>query len=906
MKQTRISPDLKISLLYVLLGGAWILLSDSLLAALIPDPAALTRLQTYKGWMFVAISALVIYLLLRQEERLRAETEDRYRLIVETAQEGIWVIDAESRTTFVNRKLAEMLGYTVEEMSGAPLFSFMDEQGQGIASANLERRRQGIKEQHDFKFRRKDGSDLWAILETNPITGRDGQYVGALAMMTDITGRKQAEQEVIATRDRLQRVLDGINDGFVTFDPQLNYTYVNPRAGEMLGRKPEELIGKNYWEEYPEAKGTPFANAYQKALETQEPLVIEDHYLPWDRWFENRIHPSQDGLSVFFTEITERKRAEEALRIAHERTRRIIDANIMGVALASPTGKVLEANDYYLHTIGYTRQEFENGLVDWRSITPPEWLSVDERAIQELRERGVCTPYEKEYLRRDGTRVSVFLSDAMLPGPEEQIVAIVLDISGRKQVERVIQSERDFSERALNSLPGVFYMYDEDRKFLRWNRNFETVTGYSGEEIARMNPLDFFTGGEKNLLAERIQEVFTTGVSAVEADFVSKDGARTPYYFTGHTIDLDGKKCLIGVGIDISERKLAEQALQRNEQILRLFVEHSPASIAMFDRDMNYIVASRRYLLDYDLGDQNVVGRSHYEVFPEIPERWREIHQRCLAGGVERAEEDPFPRISGKMDWIRWEIRPWYEANEEIGGVILFSEVVTGRKRAEDELRLHRDRLAELTRRLVETQEAERRAIGRELHDQFGQMLTAMKITLDIARQLPPEAAARKIAQAQETATDLLNRTSRLSLELRPPMLDDLGIIPALIWQVNRYQEQTGIPVQFRHSGVENRRFNPEIETTAYRIVQEALTNVARHARANGIRLEVHARGDWLEIRLEDDGIGFDPQEAMTQNRGLSGMKERAQLVGGEFQVESQPGRGTRKLIRLPIREETS
>lgn len=358
-------------------------------------------------------------------------------------------------------------------------------------------------------------------------------------------------------------------------------------------------------------------------------------------------------------------------------------------------------------------------------------------------------------------------------------------------------------------------------------------------------------------------------------------------------------------GAHRSKRKPAEQALRRYRQILHLFVENSPAAIAMLDREMNYIIASRRYLSDYELGEQNLIGRSHYEVFPEIPERWKEIHRRCLAGAIEKADEDPFPRKDGKLDWVRWEIRPWHETKGEIGGIILFSEVITERKLAQEELRLSRDRLAELSRRLVEAHESERRAIGRELHDQIGQMLTALKLTIEIAMQLPPEQALRKAAQEKELVEDLLARVSALSLELRPPMLDDLGLIPALLWHVNRFQEQSRIEVDFKHSGVEGKRFPPEIETTAYRIVQESLTNAARHAGATRVRLEVQRRDGWMEIQIEDDGAGFDVESALAKNRGLGGMRERVQLVGGTFQIESEPGKGTRELIRLPIREET-
>ena len=173
---------------------------------------------------------------------------------------------------------------------------------------------------------------------------------------------------------------------------------------------------------------------------------------------------------------------------------------------------------------------------------------------------------------------------------------------------------------------------------------------------------------------------------------------------TGLFKNTEEVRLLEEMGLDISfaldmmeteaERQRAEEKLRNNEQVLRLFVENSPAAVAMFDRDMKYIVASRRYLVDYGLGDQDVIGRSHYEIFPEIPDRWKEIHQRCLAGAVEKADEDPFPRADGKLDWIHWEIRPWYETDGEIGGIILFSEVITDRKEAEERLRKSESRFS--------------------------------------------------------------------------------------------------------------------------------------------------------------------------------------------------------------------
>ena len=168
------------------------------------------------------------------------------------------------------------------------------------------------------------------------------------------------------------------------------------------------------------------------ALGAQVAVAYENAY----RYDEIQRHAANLQL-----EISERKRAEEALRIENKRFQRFIESNIVGIVIADPTGKIIAANDYYLGILGVTQQEFLEGKVDWRKFTPAEWLPADEKAIQELRERGICEPYEKEYERADGTRVPVFLADAMLPGPEEQIAAFVLDITERKQAEAKIENQ---------------------------------------------------------------------------------------------------------------------------------------------------------------------------------------------------------------------------------------------------------------------------------------------------------------------------------------------------------------------------------------------------------------------------------------------------------------------------------
>jgi PAS domain S-box-containing protein len=137
---------------------------------------------------------------------------------------------------------------------------------------------------------------------------------------------------------------------------------------------------------------------------------------------------------------------------------------------------------------------------------------------------------------------------------------------------------------------------------------------------------------------------------------------------------------------DVTERKKMQSQLIEHGEQLELFIEHSPVSIAMFDNEMRYIAVSHRWVSDYQLEGTPVIGKTHYEIFPEIDQHWKEIHQRCLHGSIEKCEEESFTRVDGSKNWLRWEIHPWHRASGEIGGIILFTEIITERKTAQEKI----------------------------------------------------------------------------------------------------------------------------------------------------------------------------------------------------------------------------
>jgi PAS domain S-box-containing protein len=244
------------------------------------------------------------------------------------------------------------------------------------------------------------------------------------------------------------------------------------------------------------------------------------------------------------------------------------------------------------------------------------------------------------------------------------------------------------------------------------------------------------------------------------------------------------------------------------------------------------------------------------------------------------------------------------EAGEPIR-LVGTSQVVTELRQAEQALQEYTTRLQALSRRLLEVQEAEGRHLARELHDEVGQLLTGLRLLLKPNGTVPADAVTARFEQARAIVDELLQRVRALSFDLRPAALDELGLVPALLALFERFTEQTGVLVDFKHQGVEQ-RFAAEVETTAYRVVQEALTNVARHAAVAGATVRVWTTADALNLQIEDRGRGFDPEitPATPRSSGLVGMEERVVLLNGHLTIESQPGGGTQITAELPLRGE--
>jgi PAS domain S-box-containing protein len=383
------------------------------------------------------------------EEQLK-----RMSSVVEQSTVSILITDLAGNIEYANPKFSDISGYSFTEVKGKSLRMLMfEEMPIEVYQERLKTLQAGITWTGEIRSKRKNGDSLWESVTLSPmydVTGRLSQY---LVVQEDITARKQAEVDMKLFRT----LIDHSNDSIGILDTaSWRFVDANTRAYADLGYTREEFLKLTMMDVSVDIDRAA-VDILMSRLRTEGPLTMEGA----QRRKNGESQAVETSLSLVSLDheyivaivrnITERKRAEETLKIAYARVQRFVDANIVGVIVADDSGTVIEANDYYLKLLGLTREELHRGSINWRSVTPPEWQPASENAMRELRERGTSNPYEKEYLRSDGSRVPVFIVDALLPGPERQFVAFVLDITTRKQAEQELKNAKAVTEAAARA-----------------------------------------------------------------------------------------------------------------------------------------------------------------------------------------------------------------------------------------------------------------------------------------------------------------------------------------------------------------------------------------------------------------------------------------------------------------------
>lgn len=531
----------------------------------------------------------------------------------------------------------------------------------------------------------------------------------------------------------------------------------------------------------------PVLAAWRYASDNRVAYTVEGRSRMQDgsyRWFSVHGEPvlEQDGSIREWigtcTDINDHKLAHETLRESRQQYLELVEGSRDGIYQRDADGCLVFVNTALCRMLGRKRDELLGMSIHDIANLDASRIAMD----RELQDENGGSPalLAIRLKRHDGSYVPVETTAKHLASGRTQVM--VRDISARIAAERRLDDERKFIAHAMNSLPGIFYVHDDQGRLMRWNERLEQVTGLGPDELGVMEQAGFVTAACRDEALEFMRRTFAQGEADAEMDLKMPDGRGAPYHFNARRFRWQGRLCVAGVAIDISERRAAE-------------------------------ARERRYI---------------------------------------------------------------HEARE-------------------------------LSRRLLTAQEQERRGIARELHDEVGSALTALQMQLKGMEDKLPEDSRHLSQESRDIVTVLLKQARDMSLDLRPSVLDDLGLTAAVNWYSRERLKPAGLQVEVdAPAGLG--RLSADVESACFRVIQGAATNALRHGQAKNLSIHLAMAGMGLELIVQDDGRGFDVAAARTRandgaSLGILAMEERARLVGGEFSIGSIPGAGTTVRMTVPLYE---
>lgn len=509
-------------------------------------------------------------------EKLR-ESEERYRTVIDTASEGMILADAEYRMVLVNEAMATLMGMTQQELIGRPVEELIAPEDRELFLAESRRRRAGKNGRYDIQIQTGDGSQRWIRVSANAIVDDNGEFDGALAMCMDITERKRAEVALKEVTDRLSSILQNAPIGIAVVTPDGCVIEKNAAVQTMLGYSGEELTS------------LPFGTfTVQEDLDRELPLFqdvldgrrdgyeLEKRYIRkngttfWARLIVTPLKDANGKVSLVMgmvEDIDKRKSAEAALLYSKHQFERLMESGVVGMVHFDSEGRYFDANNAFLKMIGYNADELERDHLNFRDLVPAGQQSKIERAAQELAVKGFVMPFEKEFIRKDGTRIPVITS--LINLNSHAGIAMVLDLSELKRAQEQVERLARIVESANDAVISL----NLDGTVQTWNPGAERLYGFGAEEAVDSSVL-------KIVPADRVDEFHGLLAAVVSGEIVnryetcrlSKSGIQIPVLLTVSPIrDRSGQ--VIGVseiGLDLTETKNAELLQEKLRQAHKL------------------------------------------------------------------------------------------------------------------------------------------------------------------------------------------------------------------------------------------------------------------------------------------------------------------------------------------------
>jgi PAS domain S-box-containing protein len=703
-------------------------------------------------------------------------------------------------------------------------------------------------------------------------------------------------------------------DAIITMDSGGLITFWNTQSEKIFGWKGSEVLGKPFDEIiFPAHSRSRYTHALAMFQETGDAAYLSDGVETIAIRMDGTLLPveitikpfKQDSGIIFCTYIRDKthdKKLASDLRHIELRFRSLIDQASDAIMITDDTGNFEDVNAGLCKMFGYNREDLLQKNIN--VLIDPEQIKHDPIRFDQLK-KGIPTLRERRMIHKDGTIIEVEANVKILH--DGRMLAIARDITERKKSEKALrESELRFRNIAEHA-PMAFACYLNTGEVVFVNPKFIELTGYDLSDIPTVEHfIKLALHDEKSRKwAKENWEIKTAAGSnslhsfiIVEISIRSKLGVKriVELTLTNHN------ERIYVIANDVTERKLTENALRLSEQKYKLLFNKNPLPLIMFSRkNLDILDVNESAILQYGYSREEFLSLSATDLRP-----FEEVGKfiQTLKSDEDRPHQGIWKHKRKDGSIILVEIIAHNIIYNEEPARLTLAHDVTEKLKAEESLRSSNELLRQLSSHLENVREEERTNIAREIHDELGQQLTGIKMDASwLLKKIPAgdQLMSPKISGIITLIDDMIGTIRRISSELRPVILDDLGLTDALDWQSAEFEKRTGIRCKFKPS-LSEMNIKKNISNGIFRIYQETLTNAARHSMATEIKTTLLQLDDQVIFRVEDNGKGFDQSEIISKNTlGMVGMKERASMIGGSLLIESEREKGTIIELNIPL-----
>jgi len=851
-------------------------------------------------------------------EKLRSSNE-RFEMIARTTHDAIWEWNLETNELWANTRHQELYGLT--EKDPVPL---IDEWKRRIHPDDLELTSSAQEnvlrsDQNAWisEYRFLTGENKYSDIydRTYVVRNEQGKAIRLMGSMMDITERKKAENNVRKSEQQYRLLIEQASDAIMILDLDGNFSDVNTSMCEMFGYAKEELLQLN------------IRDIIDPAQLADQPLRFEElrkgkHVFSHRRMLHKngtiidveaniKMMPDERIVAIV-RDITERKKGEELLKESEERYRTLIEQASDAILIYSlDDGRLLDYNNAFMTTTGYTKE-------DTASLTLTDLLFKEDLADRPINfnkiKSGMAVHDERRAKRKDGSPVPVELNSKLMP--DGNVMVIARDVTQRKKAEQQLIESENRLRTILNTEPECIKLLGPEGELIDMNPaglemievdNLEQVKGQRVEAIIDPQYREAFN--------KLTNDVFKGKPGKLEFEITGLKG--TKRWMSTHAVplkDTSGKIIsLLSVTRDISERKKAEEEMLLANERFNLIARATNDFVWDSHIADNKVWWNDNYYLQLGwIKGVEAPGKNSWEdhIFPKDKKRVIERLDYILNETNESAWTDEYNFCKADGTYITVYDRGYIMRDKDgkayrmIGAMTDISEL----KKTESLLKKSYENIRRLASHLERIREEERIAIAREIHDELGQQLTVLKMDVSWLNKnlsITGEKQITRMNELLETIDNTIKTVRRISSELRPSVLDDLGLIAALEWLLKDFEKRSGVKTRLI-SGIEKLDLDINAKTALFRVFQESLTNVARHAKASEVIASLNKSGDNLLITIKDNGKGFVLSAIESKKTlGILGIKERIAIIEGTYNIDSSPGEGTTIEIEVPVSSET-